>query len=121
MVDYYQLVEKKGKLEPLAALEAISKAMKKLARSLDIAVVLVAQLNRNLESRPDKRPILSDIKSCGQLEQDADVVMFIYRDEYYTKDPNDHSAELIVAKQRNGTLDTINLKFDGARARFLNL
>ena len=121
VVDYYQLVQKKGKSERLAELEAISMAMKNLARSLDVAVVLVAQLNRNVEGREKKRPLLSDIKSCGQLEQDADVVIFIYRDEYYTKDPNDHSAEFIVAKQRNGTLDTINLKFDGARARFLNL
>lgn len=122
VVDYFQLVERRSKEENrLAELEAISQAMQRLARTLDVAVVLVAQLNRNVESRPEKRPILSDIKSCGKLEEDSDVVIGIYRDAYYTKNEDDHSAELIVLKQRNGPLDTVKLRFDGARVRFVNV
>lgn len=121
VVDYFQLAKASNKkLEKLDRLEHISESMKNLARSLNVAVVLAAQLNRNVENRPDKRPQLSDIKSCGKLEEDSDVVIGIYRDAAYTKDTNDHSAELIILKQRNGPLDTINLKFDGQRVRFLN-
>jgi len=122
IVDYFQLIAKKGKSDTrLAELENISQSLKNLARSLDIAVVLAAQLNRNLEGRPDKRPQLSDIKSCGKLEEDADVVLGIYRDSYYPpKDKNDHSAEILILKQRNGPLGTAHLEFDGNRVRFLN-
>ncbi len=121
VVDYFQLIGSNNKqFDKLDRLEHISESMKNLARSLNVAVVLVAQLNRNVESRPDKRPQLSDIKSCGKLEADSDVVMFIYREAYYSKDSSDHSAELIIGKQRNGELKVVPLRFDGARVRFIN-
>lgn len=101
----------------------ITKGLKRIAKELDVAMVLLCQLNRSPENRTDHRPKLSDLRESGAIEQDADVVMFIYRgDEYKPKDePKDNTAEIIVAKQRNGATDTVYLRFDKTYTRFDNL
>lgn len=124
VIDYLQLVEIPGtdngnRNEEISKL---SRSLKKLARRLNVPIIVLSQLSRKLESRPDKRPILSDLRDSGAIEQDADVVMFIYRDEYYNADtPEPGVAEVIIGKQRSGPLGTIKLAFKGASARFASL
>ena len=99
----------------------ISAGLKALAKELNVTVVALSQLNRGLESRPDKRPHLGDLRESGGLEQDADVVMFVYRDEYYNEGSDQKGmAELIVAKQRQGPTGTAMVGFVGSRTRFTN-
>ena len=117
-IDHLSLVGDKGDVERLR-LGSISMKLKNMAKKLNIPVVLLAQLNRNLEKRPDKRPRLPDLRESGEIEQNADEVLGIYRDSYYTKDISDNSAEILVLKFRNGdSASKIELEFDASEQWF---
>jgi replicative DNA helicase len=122
IVDYIQLMQGRGRFDNRTQeLGAISRALKGLAKELNIPVVVLSQLSRAPEARSDHRPQLSDLRESGALEQDADVVLLIYREDRYTQEPeNEGVAEIIIAKQRNGPTDTVKLAFIKERTRFEN-
>jgi replicative DNA helicase len=133
VIDYLQLMESSNSKEDrFQAVSTISRGMKMLAKELDVPVIALSQLSRAVESRTDKRPMLSDLRESGSIEQDADIVMFIYRDEYYRKNEeggeeeeiakavNKGESEIIIAKHRNGPVGTIKLLFQGNITKFKN-
>ena len=122
IIDYLQLMQVSGSTENRATeISEISRSLKALARELNVPVVALSQLNRSLEQRTDKRPIMSDLRESGAIEQDADLISFIYRDEVYNEEsPDKGKAEIIVAKQRNGPIFKTNLTFLGECTRFEN-
>ena len=124
VVDYIGLMQIPGKSENrVTEISEISRSLKALAKELDVPVVAISQLNRAVESRPNKRPILSDLRDSGAIEQDADVIAFLYRHEYYDRSDleNKGKAEINIAKQRNGPTRTTSLAFRDSVARFENL
>lgn len=124
VVDYIQLMAAPGGRQSenrATEISEISRSLKALAKELNVPVVALSQLNRSLEQRPDKRPVMSDLRESGAIEQDADVILFIYRDEVYNPESADKGlAEIIVAKQRNGPIGRVKLTFLGQYTRFEN-
>lgn len=133
LIDYLQLMEGSGKEERVQQISAISRGLKTLARELEVPVIALSQLSRAVEQRKDRRPMLSDLRESGAIEQDADIVMFIYRDEYYETNiedgeeqkpipisPDRGKAEIIVAKHRNGPVGSVKLLFQSNITKFKN-
>ena len=123
MIDYLQLMSGSGRSESRQQeISDISRSLKALARELNVPVVALSQLSRAVEQRPDHRPMLSDLRESGAIEQDADVVMFLYRDDYYNHDsPDKGVSEVIIAKQRNGPIGTVKLAWLPEYTKFANL
>ena len=125
IIDYLQLVQGSSK-RALGSREQeiaeISRSLKILAKELDVPVIALSQLSRAVEQRPDHRPMLSDLRESGSIEQDADIVMFLYRDDYYNEDSEKKNiAEVIIAKQRSGSTGTVDLRWMGSYTKFVNL
>lgn len=130
VIDYLQLIEGSGREDRMQQISSISRGLKILAKDLNVPILALSQLSRAVEGRTDKRPMLSDLRESGSIEQDADIVIFIYRDEYY-KNTNDEEeaaekaankgeAEIIIAKHRNGPIGTVKLLFQGSITKFKN-
>ncbi|OHR73979.1 hypothetical protein HMPREF3291_05180 [Bacillus sp. HMSC76G11] len=122
IIDYLTLIQGSGRKERHLEVGEISRNLKRMARDLKVPVILLAQLNRGVEQRQDKRPMLSDLRDSGEIEQDADKILFLHRDDYYDKETeNKNIIEIIAAKNRNGSLGVVSLAFIKEYQQFLNL
>ena len=123
VVDYLQLMQLPGSTENrVNQISEISRSLKALAKELNVPVIALSQLNRAVEQRPNKRPMMADLRDSGAIEQDADLILFIYRDEVYNEDSEEgNKAEIIIAKQRHGPIGTANVSFDGRLTKFSDL
>ncbi len=125
VIDYLQLMQGSGKAASenrATEIAEISRSLKAMAKEMDVPVVALSQLNRSLESRPNRRPVMSDLRESGSIEQDADIIVFIYRDEVYNEESPDRGvAEIILGKQRHGAIGTVKVAFHGEYTRFDNL
>jgi len=124
VIDYIQLMSGNRQGENRATeVSEISRSIKSLAKELQVPIVALSQLSRKVEERNDKRPMMSDLRESGAIEQDADVILMMYRDEYYNKENQDNKglAEVIIGKQRNGPTGTVRMAFIGEYTRFENL
>ena len=123
LIDYLQLIQGDGRQDNRQQeVSEISRSLKALARELEVPVIALSQLSRSVEQRQDKRPMMSDIRESGSIEQDADIVAFLYRDDYYDKETeNKNIIEIIIAKQRNGPVGTVQLAFAKEFSKFVNL
>lgn len=122
LIDYLQLMEGSGTDNRVQELSKITRALKGLAREAEVPIIALSQLSRGVEARTNKRPMMSDLRESGSIEQDADLVIMLYRDEYYNPDSPDHgTAEVIVTKHRNGPVGTIKLQFKPEFAQFRNM
>jgi len=122
VIDYLQLMSGNNPLNRVQEIAEISRSLKQLARELHIPVIALSQLSRSVESRPDKRPIMSDLRDSGSIEQDADVIMMLYRDDYYNEDSEaENELEINVVKHRNGAIGRVNLYFDRSKMIISNL
>ena len=122
IVDYLQLMRGKGSFERREQeISDISRSLKGLAKELSVPVIAVSQLNRSVEQRRPPTPILADLRESGAIEQDADVILFLYRDEIYNKEAKKGLAEIIIAKQRNGPTGNVHLSFLSNCTRFMNM
>ena len=121
IIDYLQIIPTRKRTENRnQELSEMTRNLKLLAKDLNVPVVCLSQINRAVESRDDKRPRLSDLRDSGAIEQDADVVMFIYREGYYKKQADQQDTEIIIAKNRHGETGTVNLNFNAEFTRFEN-
>jgi replicative DNA helicase len=125
VIDYLQLMQGSGKSASenrATEISEISRSLKAMAKEMNVPVIALSQLNRSLEQRPNKRPVMSDLRESGAIEQDADIIVFIYRDEVYNEESPDRGvAEIILGKQRHGSIGTVKVAFQGEFTRFDNL
>ena len=124
IIDYLQLIVGDPRLKGnrQAEISEVSRALKQMAKELNVVVIALSQLSRAVESRQDKRPMLSDLRDSGQIEQDSDLIAFLYRDDYYNRESKEKNMiEVILAKQRNGPIGTVQLAFLKEYGRFRDL
>ena len=122
LIDYLQLMEGSGSDNRVQELSKVTRSLKGLARELNVPIIALSQLSRGVESRTNKRPMMSDLRESGSIEQDSDLIMMLYREEYYDPDTPDRGiTEVIVTKHRNGPTGTVKLLFEPQYTRFRNL